>query len=178
MIVPLEAMHLSCLTVCQLSVPAGQPQYSYAEGKPQHLDRQWTGWSDWLDGYVARRFDQQSTLGSYLDPLADKVLICSVVAALGIQVLHACTTAPALAHLRHPHAVCRPASFQLQDVTHLLLAQGPLPGYLAAVILGRDAFLVVASFAARARSLDWRRVSIAEFFRIVPKHQQVRFQWP
>lgn len=45
---------------------------------------------------MARRFDQQSTLGSYLDPLADKVLICSVVAALGIQVLHACTTAPAL----------------------------------------------------------------------------------
>jgi hypothetical protein len=35
---------------------------------------------------MARRLDQQSTLGSYLDPLADKVLICSVVAALGIQV--------------------------------------------------------------------------------------------
>ena len=64
---------------------------------PQQLDRQWTGWSDWLDGYVARRFDQQSTLGSYLDPLADKALICSVVAALGIQVLPARTAAPALA---------------------------------------------------------------------------------
>lgn len=63
-------------------------------------------------------------------------------------------------------------------MTRLLLAQGTLPGYLAAVILGRDAFLVVASFAARAHSLDWHRVSIAEFFRIVPKHQQVRFQWP
>jgi CDP-alcohol phosphatidyltransferase len=87
---------------------AGQPLFEYAEGDdPQQLDRQWTGWSDWLDGYAARRFNQQSTLGSCLDPLADKVLICSVVAALGIQVLHARTTAPALVHLRRPHAVAR-----------------------------------------------------------------------
>jgi CDP-alcohol phosphatidyltransferase len=147
-----------------------------AEGDdPQQLDQQWTGWSDWLDGYVARRFDQQSTLGSYLDPLADKVLICTVVAALGVQVLPACTTAPALAHLPgHPQAVCR--LVHLQDVTCLLLAQGTLPGYLAAVILGRDVFLVIASLAARAHSLDWRRVSVAEFFRIVPKQQQVQQQ--
>ena len=56
---------------------------------------------------MARRFDQQSTLGSYLDPLADKVLICSVVAALGVQVLPARTTAPALVHLRRAHAAAR-----------------------------------------------------------------------
>ena len=36
--------------------------------------------------YVAKRFGQSSVLGSYLDPLADKVLIGSVVAALGYQV--------------------------------------------------------------------------------------------
>ncbi len=44
------------------------------------------GFSDWLDGYVARRFDQQSKLGSYLDPIADKVLLGCVVGALGFQV--------------------------------------------------------------------------------------------
>eukprot|EP01018_Ginkgo_biloba_P010390 Gb_27275 [translate_table: standard] len=36
------------------------------------------GVSDWLDGYVARRLRVNSVLGSYLDPLADKVLICCV----------------------------------------------------------------------------------------------------
>ena len=36
--------------------------------------------------YVAKRFGQSSVLGSYLDPLADKALIGSVVAALGYQV--------------------------------------------------------------------------------------------
>ena len=31
------------------------------------------GVSDWADGYVAKKTNAQSVLGSYLDPLADKV---------------------------------------------------------------------------------------------------------
>ena len=42
-----------------------------------------SGASDWADGWAARRLSQPSVLGSYLDPLADKALICSVVGALG-----------------------------------------------------------------------------------------------
>ncbi|KAG2484686.1 hypothetical protein HYH03_016515 [Edaphochlamys debaryana] len=41
-----------------------------------------SGWSDWLDGYLARRMGATSVFGSYLDPLADKVLIGCVAAAL------------------------------------------------------------------------------------------------
>src|SRR5947208_1632236 len=32
--------------------------------------------SDWLDGYIARRQGLTSTLGRNLDPLVDKVVIC------------------------------------------------------------------------------------------------------
>ncbi len=32
--------------------------------------------TDWLDGYLARRLNQVSTLGRILDPFADKLLIC------------------------------------------------------------------------------------------------------
>ena len=31
--------------------------------------------SDWLDGYVARHFNQRSKLGALLDPLADKLFV-------------------------------------------------------------------------------------------------------
>lgn len=41
--------------------------------------------TDWLDGFLARRMGLQSVLGSYLDPLGDKVLICSVVGALAYK---------------------------------------------------------------------------------------------
>ncbi|EFJ51896.1 hypothetical protein VOLCADRAFT_103401 [Volvox carteri f. nagariensis] len=41
-----------------------------------------SGASDWLDGYLARRMGASSVFGSYLDPLADKVLIGCVAGAL------------------------------------------------------------------------------------------------
>lgn len=31
--------------------------------------------TDWLDGYLARRLEQQSTLGRMLDPIADKLIV-------------------------------------------------------------------------------------------------------
>jgi cardiolipin synthase len=36
------------------------------------------GSTDWLDGYVARRFDQVSRLGTLLDPLIDRLLLATV----------------------------------------------------------------------------------------------------
>lgn len=41
-----------------------------------------SGATDWLDGYVARKMGINSVVGSYLDPLADKVLIGSVALAM------------------------------------------------------------------------------------------------
>jgi cardiolipin synthase len=42
------------------------------------------GVSDLADGLIARRWQQKSPLGSYLDPLADKLLISSSFVALSI----------------------------------------------------------------------------------------------
>lgn len=42
------------------------------------------GVSDGVDGYIARRFQLQSELGAYLDPLADKVLLVSIYVTLAV----------------------------------------------------------------------------------------------
>ena len=44
--------------------------------------------SDAFDGWVARKFNQQSPLGEFLDPLADKMLLLFALASLGITHWH------------------------------------------------------------------------------------------
>lgn len=39
--------------------------------------------SDWLDGFLARRWSVQTSLGAVLDPLADKLLVTSLFLTLG-----------------------------------------------------------------------------------------------
>ena len=43
------------------------------------------GISDGVDGFIARHFNQRSTLGAYLDPMADKVLLVSTFLVLGLM---------------------------------------------------------------------------------------------
>jgi cardiolipin synthase (CMP-forming) len=43
------------------------------------------GSTDWVDGWLARRFGQVSRVGQLLDPLADRLLIASVAIALVIR---------------------------------------------------------------------------------------------
>jgi cardiolipin synthase len=40
------------------------------------------GATDWVDGYVARRFGQVSTFGKVLDPTADRVLVATAVISI------------------------------------------------------------------------------------------------
>ncbi len=39
-------------------------------------------WTDWLDGFLARRLNQTSAFGAFLDPVADKFLVCACVLVL------------------------------------------------------------------------------------------------
>ncbi len=40
------------------------------------------GLTDWLDGHMARRWEQQSELGRFLDPIADKLLVAATLLML------------------------------------------------------------------------------------------------
>ena len=38
--------------------------------------------TDWLDGWLARRLNQTSAFGAFLDPVADKILVCASLLVL------------------------------------------------------------------------------------------------
>src|SRR3954447_13320253 len=44
-----------------------------------------SGFTDWLDGYLARRLNQTSKLGAILDPVADRLYILAVVIGLAVR---------------------------------------------------------------------------------------------
>ena len=41
-----------------------------------------TALTDWLDGYLARKLNQTSAFGAFLDPVADKFLVCASLLVL------------------------------------------------------------------------------------------------
>jgi cardiolipin synthase len=43
------------------------------------------GVTDWIDGYIARRFHQVSTFGKVLDPVADRLLVVTAVVTITIH---------------------------------------------------------------------------------------------
>ena len=57
------------------------------------------GISDALDGALARWLDQQSLLGTYLDPIADKLLLTSAYVTLSIHAIHDAGSARAVTTL-------------------------------------------------------------------------------
>lgn len=38
--------------------------------------------TDWLDGWIARKFDQMSAFGAFLDPVADKLMVAAALVIL------------------------------------------------------------------------------------------------
>jgi len=52
--------------------------------------------TDWLDGYLARRLGQESHFGAFLDPVADKLMVATVLAVLVEQHASVWITLPAV----------------------------------------------------------------------------------
>jgi cardiolipin synthase len=43
------------------------------------------GFTDWLDGYLARAWNQRSRVGQLLDPVADRLYILAIIGSLAIR---------------------------------------------------------------------------------------------
>ncbi len=76
------------------------------------------GISDGVDGFIARRFNQQSELGTILDPIADKLLMTVAFIILSLPMIYP------------PH------------VRHL-----PIPAWVAPVVIGRDVLIIAVALA-------------------------------
>jgi len=67
------------------------------------------GLSDFLDGFIARRFDAQSKLGKLLDPLGDKLMTFSVLVCITI------TSITSVASATRPILICAVIVFFVKE---------------------------------------------------------------
>lgn len=52
--------------------------------------------TDWLDGYIARRYNASTPFGAFLDPVADKLIVIAALVVVAIEYQHWIITASAL----------------------------------------------------------------------------------
>jgi len=52
--------------------------------------------TDWLDGYIARKYDQSTKLGAFLDPVADKLIVAVALVLLCVTYATPWVTIPAI----------------------------------------------------------------------------------
>jgi cardiolipin synthase len=95
----------------------------------------YAGLTDLVDGYIARRWNQQTVVGTVIDPMADKTLMTILTVCLAVKgalpgkPLHSFSQGPA------------------QVASHAVLV------WLAVIILGRDVGLAIAAIYYRWISL-------------------------
>lgn len=114
-------IHDRVLTVANaitLARLAGLPVFTWVVLGPGHLGLAFwllvvVAATDWVDGYVARRFDQVTRLGRAMDPMIDRLLVVTVAATL--------------------------------------LVAGIMPWPLAALVVARDAALLVLALGLLGR---------------------------
>ncbi len=75
------------------------------------------GFSDGVDGFIARRFDQESELGTIIDPIADKFLMTTAFIILTLPDMF-----PPVEHL-------------------------PVPFWVTAAVIGRDILIITVAIA-------------------------------
>ncbi len=61
--------------------------------------------TDWLDGYLARRFNATSRFGAFLDPVADKLIVAVALIVVAVEYQHWIVTMAAIIIIMREMAV-------------------------------------------------------------------------
>jgi len=127
--------------------------------------------TDWLDGYLARRRQQVTTLGQFMDPLADKLLITAALVSLVqmelaqswmvVVILGREIAVTVLRSLAQARGIAIPASplgkfkmvSQVTAILLLILGEEHVPQF---VVLGKIA-LWIAMLTAVGSAFDYYR---------------------
>ena len=92
--------------------------------------------TDWLDGYLARRWNQTSAFGAFLDPVADKLIVCAVLVILVYRDPHYYVALPAAVIVGRELTVSALREWMAELGDRGVVAVGSLGKYKTAIQMG------------------------------------------
>jgi len=124
------------------------------------------GFTDWVDGYIAKHYDKGTVLGTYLDPLADKILINTLALSLALVQYHhpllldpsIIDTTPFLSSTTTIDCNDSYNNNHHQNSERMAI----LPYWCVLTWLSRDVFLIYFSYRAAAIATQGRDHNVAD----------------
>jgi cardiolipin synthase len=133
--------------------------------------------TDWVDGWLARKYDQISPLGRMLDPIADKLLVALVLLMLAWDgTLGGWLIVPALAILFREIFISGLREYlgAEQIVVHVT----PLAKWKTTIQLVAITMMILAPFGATIALLALIALWIAALITLVTGFEYMRGAWP
>jgi CDP-diacylglycerol---glycerol-3-phosphate 3-phosphatidyltransferase len=110
------------------------------------------GITDYLDGYIARRFRQSSNLGAFLDPVADKLMVVTALIALVGQHNLPYITLPAIL------IVCREVTISALREWMAMLGNRSLSVSWIGKIKTTSQMLAISTLLLARHDMDWKMI--------------------
>lgn len=99
-------------------------------------------WTDWLDGYLARKWNQTSGFGAFLDPVADKLIVAVALVMLAIDLQTLWVTIPVLVIISREIIISALREWMATEELSASVAVSNLGKWKTATQLGAITFLL------------------------------------
>ncbi len=136
--------------------------------------------TDWLDGYLARRFDQTSKLGAFVDPVADKLAVGAALVMVAAEYQQLWVTLSAIVIIMRELAISGLREWMAEHQIRDVVAVSKLGKWKTAIQLAALVWLLYGGvlWGVNWGTLGFPALYLAAVLTVVTWVEYMRAAWP
>lgn len=136
--------------------------------------------TDWLDGYLARRFEATSRFGAFLDPVADKLIVAVALVVIAVDYQHWIVTLATIIIIMREMAVSALREWMAEHKLSDVVAVSKMGKYKTTFQLIALSMLI---YGGQLFGVPWVEIGlmlliVATFLTVLSLWQYARAAWP
>lgn len=136
--------------------------------------------TDWLDGWLARRFGQTSKLGAFIDPVADKLAVSAALVIVAVEYQQLWVTLSAIVILMRELAISGLREWMAEHQVRDVVAVSRLGKWKTALQLAALTWLI---YGGELWGIPWGELGfpalyIAAVLTLITWYEYMRASWP